>query len=234
MKHLKLFETINEYNNWLTSDNYVIPHIIKDKELKKVSYQKKILYDSELEYIECTGTQYIDTEIIPNNTTFSIETCIAITLGGQNSTILGSVDGNTLSRYYPLGYHKGAYVCNFDGSWNDNYKATTTALNVNSFYDIYTSINNNSATIQCSNVTKIVNYVSGINNKSLYLFCRNGDTPQNFAQCKMKYMKIYQDNKLISYLIPVRRNNIGYIYDRVRNRLFENNGTGQFVLGPDI
>ena len=69
--------------------------------------------------------------------------CIAFTLGGQNSTILGSVDdNNNLARYYPLGYHKGAYVCKFNGSWNDNYKATTTALNVNSFYDIYTSINN--------------------------------------------------------------------------------------------
>ena len=43
MKHLKLFETTNEYNNWLISNNYVIPNIIKNKELLKEEVFNSIL-----------------------------------------------------------------------------------------------------------------------------------------------------------------------------------------------
>lgn len=35
-------------------------------------------------------------------------------------------------------------------------------------------------------------------------------------------------------LIPVRRGNVGYMYDRTTNKLFGNSGTGDFVLGPDV
>lgn len=35
-------------------------------------------------------------------------------------------------------------------------------------------------------------------------------------------------------LIPVRVGDVGYMYDRVSGQLFGNQGTGEFVLGPDI
>jgi hypothetical protein len=34
-------------------------------------------------------------------------------------------------------------------------------------------------------------------------------------------------------LIPVRIGNVGYMYDKVSGQLFENQGTGNFILGPD-
>ena len=34
-------------------------------------------------------------------------------------------------------------------------------------------------------------------------------------------------------LIPVRKGNIGYLYDKVSGKLFANQGTGTFTLGPD-
>ena len=35
-------------------------------------------------------------------------------------------------------------------------------------------------------------------------------------------------------MYPVRRGNVGYMYDRVSGKLFGNRGPGSFVLGPDI
>lgn len=34
-------------------------------------------------------------------------------------------------------------------------------------------------------------------------------------------------------LIPVRKGNVGYFYDKNSHKLFGNSGTGSFVLGPD-
>jgi hypothetical protein len=46
-------------------------------------------------------------------------------------------------------------------------------------------------------------------------------------------MKVSQGDRIIYDLIPVRKNSIGYMYDKVREVLLGNDGTGDFVLGPD-
>ena len=49
----------------------------------------------------------------------------------------------------------------------------------------------------------------------------------------LKYLKIYENNVLVQDLVPVRKGNVGYMYDMVSGRIFENAGTGSFILGPD-
>lgn len=51
---------------------------------------------------------------------------------------------------------------------------------------------------------------------------------------RIYYMKIYENSVLIRDFIPVRKDGIGYMYDRVSGQLFGNAGTGSFILGPDI
>lgn len=46
--------------------------------------------------------------------------------------------------------------------------------------------------------------------------------------------KFYEYNNLIMDLIPVRIGDIGYMYDKVSGKLFGNEGTGEFILGPDV
>ena len=52
--------------------------------------------------------------------------------------------------------------------------------------------------------------------------------------CCIYECKITQGNKIVYDLIPVRKNGIGYMFDKVTNHLFGNDGTGDFILGPDI
>jgi hypothetical protein len=54
--------------------------------------------------------------------------------------------------------------------------------------------------------------------------------PQYF---KCYGFKVYEANTLIMDLIPVRIDNIGYMYDKVSGKLFENQGSGNFILGQD-
>lgn len=45
---------------------------------------------------------------------------------------------------------------------------------------------------------------------------------------------IWDGDILVLDLIPVRKGNVGYMYDRVSGQLFGNQGTGEFVLGKDV
>ena len=42
-----------------------------------------------------------------------------------------------------------------------------------------------------------------------------------------------ENNNILRDFIPVRKNGIGYMYDKVSGQLFGNAGTGQFIIGPD-
>lgn len=51
----------------------------------------------------------------------------------------------------------------------------------------------------------------------------------------MYNFSIYNENDvLILGLIPVRVGTTGYMYDKVSGQLFSNNGTGSFIVGPDV
>lgn len=41
------------------------------------------------------------------------------------------------------------------------------------------------------------------------------------------------DNEIEMDLVPIRFSSTGYLYDKVSNTIFFNNGTGDFILGPD-
>ena len=45
---------------------------------------------------------------------------------------------------------------------------------------------------------------------------------------------MYINNIVVRNFVPVRVENVGYMYDTVSRRLFGNIGTGNFILGSDI
>jgi hypothetical protein len=72
-------------------------------------------------------------------------------------------------------------------------------------------------------------YTNGLN---VTLFRANPGYEGSF---KCYSFKIYDTDgtTLLRDFIPVRKNGVGYLYDRVSGELFGNAGTGDFVLGPD-
>jgi hypothetical protein len=52
---------------------------------------------------------------------------------------------------------------------------------------------------------------------------------------KMYEFSVYYGDTLMAHLLPVRDdNNVGYMYDTVRNLILPNSGNGSFTLGQDI
>lgn len=178
-------------------------------------------YDAEVEYLQSSGTQYIDTGIYGNPQTASEVRFNADT--GSPSTLFGcyfstnersltiSVGNNVAQRFHNT-------VCNATVPFDSD---TTVLTNKNgvTVNGVFTSRETPS---------------SFTTNYTLYLFRINGSTVTTYFKGKYYYCKIWDDGTLVRDFIPVRVGNVGYMYDKISGQLFGNSGTGDFILGPDI
>lgn len=189
----------------------------------------------QVEYLESTGTQYIDTEVYANLDT-SVDVKFCFTEIFPDNAIISADSGNSESNSFTLEYYANDFetvgiVLSVDGASPVAYKGTTErAL---AWFEVNASkrglvINNvfYSSRYQLSNFTS---------NYPLFMFAygRNG-VPIIFGKSRITYLKIYNNGTLIRDFIPVRVGSVGYMYDRVSKRLFGNKGTGNFVLGQDV
>lgn len=181
----------------------------------------KLPYDAEIEYLESTGTQWIDTGVIPTRTTHT-QVYKSFTELSENNNGDGIYNGRSIR------FHDGFYQSKFHfGIGGNNNYTTTIAWDYDRhlfemFGSGYAKLDGN-----------VYNISSGLNTYSLKftLFRRNGMS--QFAKEQIVYCKIYQEDILIRDYIPVRVGNVGYLFDRVSGQFFGNSGTGSFILGPD-
>ena len=68
---------------------------------------------------------------------------------------------------------------------------------------------------------------------SLLLFAANDHGIKYSDQFRIYSCQIYENNILLFDLIPVKKNGVGYLYNKVTNQLLSNSGSGNFILGPD-
>jgi hypothetical protein len=189
---------------------------------------KRKPYDAEIEYLESTGTQYIDTGIVPTTAT-TVQTNFAFTkiptsAGGP----FGVRSDNNNTRFW-LNYDKVLEI-----GYGYYYK-TSVALDTNEYIDVlFNSISGDNHNFVFGSYSAICKDVF-LQNGVMYLFALNRP-PSNvfYASLKMTFLKIWHKDVLIRDFIPVRVGSVGYMYDRVSGQLFSNQGTGEFVLGPDI
>lgn len=180
-------------------------------------------YDAEIEYLEGTGTQWIDTGIKPDNTTI-IEIIYQDFLGISGVMFGSRVAAN--NAMYAFGSHAATTVradcMNKTYTFNNGLGSHTVTLS------------NASCKIDGANIA-IFNPLFTGNNFNIFVFAlNNGGSPVNMLN-PVKIVSVSIRNTYYSiYLIPVRVGTTGYMYDRVSGQLFGNSGTGDFVLGPDI
>lgn len=194
-------------------------------------------YDAEIEFLESTGTQYIDTGM-------SIDTSSDVI----RCTFLPFANTGTYETYFGVGEKIDGAKKFFEIRKNDN-ETRIIGLLPNALVINKASNTNFNADEAWHNLTYsageliLDNYVNSFTpsptafSKSLYLFARHNlenDTPGIAADCRMSAFQHWRNGILVRDFIPVRKGNIGYMYDRVSGKLFGNQGTDEFVLGPDI
>ena len=182
-------------------------------------------YDAEIEYLQSTGTQWIDT---------------GVTVGGTNNIIVElkvaqTVDTTAVSFYFTQhlsgSNHFAVYVnasnkyaCIYKGKWAASTTSTDRSVYVIN-YDNGKLYKDGTLLVTASSTTSVTT------SKTLSLFSDHGSDSNKF---KLYYFKLMSNHVTVLDMIPVRVGQVGYMYDRVSKTLFGNAGTDSFILGADV
>jgi len=188
-------------------------------------------YDSEVEYLESTGTQWIDSGVAVSNTT-GMEVEAQKTVANNSDSFACGI--RKASRYFNVDvnhYNNNTNGILYVGFGNSQHKQVS-RVHLSKFKVAVNA--NNSRKIMFYDTTESWNLPSDISvDGNIYVFASLG-AASNRWKGRIYYLKIYDNTTLVRDFIPVRVGNIGYMYDRVSKQLFANKGTGNFILGQDV
>lgn len=211
--------------------------IFNNQEVKKLIYNNDVVWEKkrlpdeyqEVEYIESTGTQWIDTGISPN-----------ILLKGEITIMpkrygypIGSTNGQNKD-YWGINFHSsnkfecylGSGTYPKESNWSLDTKYNIVINDNKKFYA------NNTLLTDFSNIQNNYNFNT---NKNIYLF------RMNYSNLTVGYFRFYNakfwnNGEVVRDFVPCYRksdNEIG-MYDVVNNVFYTNAGTGTFTKGPDV
>ena len=183
---------------------------------------KSLPYDAAAEYLESTGTQWIDTGIVPTRTTKSVFD-YQLTSQTAGRGLFGSY--KIKSNYYIYQNSATSFEVGFGGHKSNAFMSDL-YLHEIEFDDL-------SVLVDGKTVYTGSNYFAS-HEYTLPLFTiRSENTIYKGSSARIFYLEIYDDGVLVRDFVPVRVGTVGYMYDRVSGKLFGNQGTGEFIIGPD-
>lgn len=187
-----------------------------------------------IEYLEGTGTQYIDTNYVPIKATTEIKfQSASIPAAHETAETLAGVWNTSNQRYYVaiVNYSTNKFV-----TANRSNSQTTLANYDNNVHTIIYNDASNKVLFDGVSKATISDTTSGTN--TMFLFGFNDDGPATgIFQGRIYYVKITNKatNSLVRFLVPCVRksDNVPGLYDFVYDYFFTNQGTGDFVVGND-
>ena len=181
---------------------------------------KRLPYDAEVEFLESTGTQYINTGIM-GASEWHITAQGAATPTTSNCVIATTSSGGSFwGNYGAVNY----WAVGNGSSWRCSVPYTSIGSFIVSFSASSVQFTVNGETVTRTSAPDF--------SKAFCLYSTNGEGYG--AKVRVYGCKVYQSGVLVRDFIPVRKGTVGYLYDRVSGKLFGNAGTGDFVLGPDV
>ena len=180
----------------------------------------------KVEYIQSSGTQYIDTGVIPNeNTRIQMKFRPLVATGG---VIIGYNTGNDNTDYRFFNASSGNY---FD-MWNKRINGGTCSSGTDYTYELGNFYVKNLLTNTNVISGAVVSSFTGVDSIKLNAVT----STSGFVNVRWYYVKIYDGTTLIRNLYPCYRtsdNAIG-MFDIVEKKFYNNNGTGVFIKGSDL
>lgn len=182
---------------------------------------------TELEYIQSSGTQYIDTGFKPNQDT-RVVTKFDMT---QTDTAWRKLWGSGSGSYdldFALWNDGTTKLQSYYGTkTNNTVPITSMSLNVDANKNIW-KYSGETITFDKNNFTCVY---------SMYVFNVNKDDHPEYLPGMMKLylFKIYDNDVLVRDFIPCKNpsGTVG-LYDSVNNQFYQNAGSGTFIAGPEI
>ena len=185
---------------------------------------------TKLEYLESTGTQYIDTEIAAQDNLTVIITFQTLSVdlwqvvAGSNYSLSMYVKNNNIAV-------AGNVVSNWVPSSNNIFK--NVEFGTRTFPNRYFKYNNDERTQNRSREPGYKLFLFGLNDNNS-LFSKTGvysDQPVPFRG-RIYVVSMLLNNILVRDYIPVLdKNNRPCLFDKVSKTCFYNQGTGEFLYG---
>lgn len=208
-------------------------------------YSKCLIYEEipqrlpneyqEVEYIESSGTQYINTGLRLKQT-HSVEMAIQ-NLTNASAKIFGSRTSATSNNFSILTGLVGgtlSLVTDFH-NYSNNRLSVDITNNLNDKYTI--KVNNSKMSINDTEKA-ITTYSTFTTPSNAYIFNASGTYPAGYvnASTKLYYCKIWNGTTLVRDYVPCYRKNDGVIglYDLANNVFYTNSGSDTFAKGNDI
>lgn len=182
---------------------------------------------TELEYIQSSGTQYIDTGFKPNQDTRVVTKFDMIQTDTTWRKLWGSASG-TYDLDFALWNDGTTKLQSYYGTkTNNTVPITSMSLNVDANKNIW-KYSGETITFDKNNFTCAY---------SMYVFNVNKcDHPEYLpGMMKLYLFKIYDNDVLVRDFIPCKNpsGTVG-LYDSVNNQFYQNAGSGIFIAGPEI
>lgn len=220
----KSWEVDHDYvSNFYFPPSYAICTIYNEEEpILPSGYQ-------EVDYIQSSGTQYIDTGMKLNQNS-EVELKVSnITYG--STKLFGSRSSATSNNYSILTIASGM-VLDFQ-NYNNNRLQVSTPISE----PITISMSNQKLQIN-TNSQNIGTYTSFTTPGNAYIFNGAGSFPAGYTNASMRlyYCRLYDNGTLVRNFIPCYRksDNVVGLYDIVNNQFYTNAGTGTFTYGNEI
>lgn len=197
-------------------------------------------YDNVVEYLESTGTQYIDTGVtVPDPKTISLEIDedVAQPFGFTHQN---SVNGTWIARYAPPTVTNTIYL--YRQIYTNRFLLPATETRKITRFD--------GATGYYEDGVKKADFVAKVGTDSIgnrswlygavYDFMSKSVDLRNARSGKVYGIKVcIYDTLVVRDMVPVRFTNElgeseGALYDIVYGELFRNRGAGSYIIGPDV
>ena len=187
-------------------------------------------YDAEVEYLQSDGTAYINTGVVLTKN-FEAEIDITPISRTTYAFVLGAYSSPSgWSTAFAYNTNGNAYI-QIGSSWVD----FTDKDYVDGIRRTYICRADGSKQYLSDGTNSGNNTISGyISSLPSFLFARNsGSGADRQIVAKLWSAKIKINGALTLDYIPVRKDGVGYLYDKVSGELFGNGGSGAFTYGSD-
>lgn len=177
---------------------------------------------TELTYIESTGTQYIDTGVIPSNADRFVGRITPMALG---TTVVIGIYQNF--QWHPLGFSKGNTAYSYSGWLTAN---KNMAVGVE--YEFETNFSNGNQSMKINGeivASSTKTYAPPTIPYYLFAIDNNGN-PSSYSKVKIDFLQIYQNDVLVRDFVPCISDADGVgLFDLVEGKFYGNAGSDSFI-----
>ena len=183
---------------------------------------KTLPYDAEVEYLESTGRRTFISFGLASNYDSGVIVLSYDYDFGERRIVMGS--GAGLYAYFEL---------NAEGFWKlaDNKDSVACVRGKKTQIQIYAD---KTVSVDGENIGSR-SVILGLQSPGEFCIFMTGNINIGFhatgARCHSVMLE--KSGVVVIDAIPVRVGDVGYMYDRVSGQLFGNQGTGDFIIGPD-